>query len=73
VRKSDPSNVRDTERAFVAPYLTLMTADAPQRALDRRALETLQGLRLQTASFRHSEACPRWRVTESRCSQRFSP
>jgi hypothetical protein len=31
-RKAYPSDVSDVEWAFVAPYLTLMTADAPQRA-----------------------------------------
>jgi transposase len=30
-RKPYPTDVRDDEWAFVAPYLTLMTADAPQR------------------------------------------
>src|SRR5690348_9110767 len=30
-RKTSPSDVSDEEWAFVAPYLTLMTEDAPQR------------------------------------------
>src|SRR5215510_659228 len=30
-RKPDPSDVSDEEWSFVAPYLTLMTEDAPQR------------------------------------------
>ena len=30
-RKTYPSDVGDGEWAFVAPYLTLMTEDAPQR------------------------------------------
>ncbi len=30
-RKAYPSDVTDDEWAFVAPYLTLMTEDAPQR------------------------------------------
>lgn len=30
-RKTYPSDVGDEEWAFVAPYLTLMTEDAPQR------------------------------------------
>lgn len=30
-RKAYPSDVSDDEWAFVAPYLTLMTEDAPQR------------------------------------------
>ena len=29
--KAYPSDVSDAERAFVAPYLTLMREDAPQR------------------------------------------
>jgi transposase len=35
-RKSYPSDVSDEEWAFVAPYLTLMTPDAPQRRYDLR-------------------------------------
>jgi transposase len=42
-RKPYPSDVSDVEWAFVAPYLTLMTADAPQRAHSLR--EVFNGLR----------------------------
>src|SRR6478672_4112228 len=35
-RKSYPSDVSDAEWGFVAPYLTLMTLDAPQREHDLR-------------------------------------
>lgn len=42
-RKAYPSDVSDEEWAFVAPYLTLMTEDAPQRVYDLR--EVLNGLR----------------------------
>lgn len=35
-RKPYPSDVSDEEWAFVAPYLTLMRPDAPQRCYDRR-------------------------------------
>jgi len=35
-RKPYPSDVSDEEWAFVAPYLTLMTPDAPQRRYDLR-------------------------------------
>ena len=35
-RKPYPSDVSDEEWAFVAPYLTLMTLDAPQRDYDLR-------------------------------------
>lgn len=45
-RKAYPSDVSDDEWAFVAPYLTLMSEDAPQRlARDYERLpETLAGL-----------------------------
>jgi transposase len=42
-RKPYPSDVSDDEWAFVAPYLTLMTADAPQREHSLR--EVFNGLR----------------------------
>ena len=42
-RKSYPSDVSDDEWAFVAPYLTLMTEDAPQRDYSLR--EVFNGLR----------------------------
>lgn len=42
-RKPYPSDVSDDERAFVAPYLTLMTEDAPQRDYPLR--EVFNGLR----------------------------
>ena len=34
--KSYPSSVSDEERALVAPYLTLMTPNAPQRTHELR-------------------------------------
>jgi len=43
VRKPYPSDVYDDEWDFVAPYLTLMTPDAPQRKHDLR--ELFNGLR----------------------------
>ena len=43
VRKPYPSDVSDDEWAFVAPYLTLMTGDAPQRKYSLR--EVFNGLR----------------------------
>ncbi len=43
VRKAYPSDVSDEEWSFVAPYLTLMTPDAPQRVYDLR--EVFNGLR----------------------------
>jgi transposase len=42
-RKPYPSDVSDDEWAFVAPYLTLMTGDAPQRKYSLR--EVFNGLR----------------------------
>jgi len=42
-RKPYPSDVSDDEWAFVAPYLTLMTEDAPQRDYSLR--EVFNGLR----------------------------
>ncbi len=42
-RKAYPSDVSDEEWAFVAPYLTLITDDAPQRVYDLR--EVYNGLR----------------------------
>lgn len=35
-RKPNPTDVSDDEWAFVAPYLALMTPDAPQRRHDLR-------------------------------------
>ena len=42
-RKPYPSDVSDEEWSFVAPYLTLMTEEAPQREHDQR--EVFNGLR----------------------------
>src|SRR6185436_9339182 len=42
-RKAYPSDISDEEWAFVAPYLTLMREDAPQR--DYRLREVFNGLR----------------------------
>lgn len=42
-RKAYPSDVSDDEWAFVAPYLTLMTEEAPQR--DHSLREAFNGLR----------------------------
>lgn len=42
-RQTYPSDVSDDEWSFVAPYLTLMTEDAPQREHDLR--EVFNGLR----------------------------
>src|SRR5689334_22462375 len=42
-RKPYPTDVSDDEWAFVAPYLTLMTEDAPQR--EHALRDVLNGLR----------------------------
>ena len=42
-RKAYPSEVSDEDWAFVAPYLTLMNEDAPQRDYSLR--EVFNGLR----------------------------
>jgi hypothetical protein len=42
-RKPYPSDVRDDEWTFVAPYVTLMTEDAPPR--DHSLREVFNGLR----------------------------
>jgi transposase len=42
-RKAYPSDVSDEEWALVAPYLTLMSEDAPQREHSLR--EVFNGLR----------------------------
>jgi transposase len=40
-----PSDVSDDEWAFVAPYLTLITEDAPQREREHNLREVFNGLR----------------------------
>jgi len=41
--KPTPSDISDAEWALVAPYLTLMTSDAPQR--EQSVREVFHGLR----------------------------
>ena len=50
-RKTYPSDVSDEEWAFVAPYLTLMTEEAPQRIHDLR--EVFNGMRYIARAGRH--------------------
>jgi transposase len=54
-RKPYPSDVSDDEWAFVAPYLTLMTEDAPQREHSLRDVFMVIDLRelLRLAQGRH--------------------
>ena len=47
-RKPYPSDVSDAEWELVAPYLTLMTEDAPQREYPLR--EVFNGLRWMVRS-----------------------
>lgn len=52
-RKSYPSDVSDEERHFVAPYLTLMEEDAPQRRYSlREAFNALRWLKRAGAQWR---------------------
>ena len=53
-RKAYPTDVSDAEWALVAPYLTLMTEDAPQRDFPLR--EVFNGLRWIVRSG------PSWRL-----------
>src|SRR5919204_1279527 len=55
-RKPYPSDVSDDDRAFVAPYLTLMTEDAPQRDYPLR--EVFNGLRWLARSGAQSRMLP---------------
>ena len=53
-RKAYPSDVSDDEWAFAAPYLTLMTPDAPQREYDlREVFNALRWLVRSGASWRY--------------------
>ena len=54
-RKAYPTDVSDEEWAFIAPYLTLMREDAPQRDYPLR--EVFNGLRWEVVKLpdaRHS-------------------
>lgn len=55
-RKSYPSDVSDTEWEFLLPYLTLMRADAPQRAHDMR--EVFNAVRYVVKSGCHWRMLP---------------
>jgi len=61
-RKPYPTDVSDEEWAFVAPYLTLMTADAPQRRYDlREVFNALRWMVRAGASWRMlPHDFPRW-------------
>ena len=60
-RKPYPSDVSDDEWDFVAPYLTLMTQDAPQRNYALR--EVFTSFILQWASLDG----PHWRTLAIDC------
>src|SRR5918911_785443 len=55
-RKSYPSDVSDEEWAFVAPYLTLMDEDAPQRTYPLR--EVFNAVRWLVRSGAHWRMLP---------------
>src|SRR5450755_1244397 len=55
-RKAYPSDVSDEEWAFVAPYLTLMTEEAPQREYSLR--EVFNGLRYIIKTGAHWRMMP---------------
>src|SRR5438067_1542701 len=61
-RKPYPTDVSDEEWAFVAPYLTLMTPDAPQRTHDlREVFNALRWLVRAGAPWRlRPNDFPRW-------------
>jgi len=63
-RKSYPSDVSDEEWAFVAPYLTLMTTDAPQRHHElREVFNALRWLVRTGSPWRYlPHDFPRWEV-----------
>lgn len=53
-RKRYPSDVSDEEWSFAAPYLSLMTLDAPQRAYDLRdVFDALRWLVRTGAAWRY--------------------
>ena len=70
-RKAYPSDVGDEEWALVAPYLTLMTEDAPQRDFPLR--EVFNGLRwiMRTgAQWRlMPHDLPPWHVVYQQCQR----
>ena len=55
-RKAYPSDISDEERALVAPYLTLMTEDAPQRDFPLR--EVFNGFVILCGPERLGAGCP---------------
>ena len=63
-RKSYPSDVSDEEWAYVAPYLTVMKADAPQREHDlREVFDALRWMVRSGSPWRYlPNDFPRWDV-----------
>ena len=63
-RKNYPSDVSDEEWAFVAPYLTLMKQDAPQRHHDlREVFDALRWMVRSGSAWRYlPHDFPRWDV-----------
>ena len=59
-RKAYPSDVSDEEWAFVAPYLTLITEDAPQRVYDLREVYNFLASPIHLRYIARSGAPWRW-------------
>ena len=68
-----PSDVSDEEWAFVAPYLTLMTPDAPQRRYDlREVFNALRWLVRAGATWRMlPHDFPRWEIVYQQTDRWF--
>jgi len=64
-RKPYPSDVSDDEWAFVAPYLTLMTEEAPQREYPLR--EVFNALRYVVRGGFPGGCCPTTCRRGTRC------
>src|SRR5687768_12312133 len=74
-RKAYPTDVSDDEWAFVAPYLTLMAPDAPQRVHDLRevfdALRRIVHTRSPCAPSPGRPASAAWPRTTNACRIRW--
>lgn len=73
-RQPYPSDVADAEWAFVAPYLTLMTPDAPQRHHDlREVFNALRWLARSGATWRLlPHDFPRWEAVYQQTQRWFA-
>ena len=73
-RRPYPSDVSDAEWAFVAPYLSLMTPEAPQRHHDlREVVNALRWLARSGASWRMlPHDLPRWEAVYQQTQRWFA-